>query len=99
MPEQFTGRDFGFSDPRLPELLFRYRARNWPQTLDAAEQARWNDYRRQRLLRDSGLSELTLDGFRAELVALRAAHAADPGKLVLLDQLDAWGHDIDASLR
>jgi exodeoxyribonuclease-1 len=30
-----------FEDARLDELFFRYRARNWPATLDDAGQARW----------------------------------------------------------
>jgi exodeoxyribonuclease-1 len=30
-----------FKDPRLPEMLFRYRARNYPEQLDSQEQARW----------------------------------------------------------
>ena len=30
-----------FDDPRLDELLFRYRARNFPETLDRAEQRAW----------------------------------------------------------
>lgn len=91
--------DFAFQDPRLPELLFRYRARNWPQTLTTVEHERWNDYRRRRLQTDSGLSELDLARFRGEIVALRAAHAADGAKLLLLDQLDAWANEIEAGLR
>jgi exodeoxyribonuclease I len=31
----------GFDDTRLDELVFRYRARNFPLTLSADEQARW----------------------------------------------------------
>ncbi|TRX75417.1 exodeoxyribonuclease I [Pseudomonas mangiferae] len=38
-----------FDDPRLPELLFRYRARNFPQTLSAEEQVRWQAFCRDRL--------------------------------------------------
>ena len=53
----------------------------------------------RRLLQDGGLSELTFDAFRAELAALRAAHAGDGDRLALLDQLDAWGADIEASLQ
>ena len=30
----------GFSDPRFRELAFRYRARNWPASLDADERGR-----------------------------------------------------------
>ncbi|MFC5569184.1 exodeoxyribonuclease I [Lysobacter yangpyeongensis] len=92
-------KNFGFRDPRLPELLFRYRARNWPETLSVSERARWNDYRRLRLRDERGLSEYSFDRFRAEIAALRLAHAGDGGKQVLLDQLDAWGHDLETSLR
>ena len=60
-PEHLDKREFGFKDPRLPELLFRYRARNWPGTLTQTEQLRWDAYRRQRLTVDSGLSELTFE--------------------------------------
>jgi len=83
---------------RLPELLFRYRARNWPQTLDADERARWDAYRRQRLCEDRGGSELTFDGHRAELAALRIAHAGDGRALALLDQAQAWADALEADL-
>ena len=98
-PEALGTRKFGLSDPRLPELLFRYRARNWPGTLTHEEQQRWDDYRRQRVLVESGLSELSLDRFRADLIELRALHASDGAKLVLLDQLDAWSREIETSLQ
>ena len=98
-PAQHLGdREFGFRDPRLAELLFRYRARNWPDTLGPGERARWNEYRRLRLLTDSGLSEATLPQFFAEIAALRAADAEDGGRQVLLDQLEAWGREVQASL-
>jgi len=38
-----------FQDPRLPELLFRYRARNHPETLAPPEQARWHEHCARRL--------------------------------------------------
>src|SRR5690606_4655748 len=97
-PAQLGGRGFDFRDPRMPELLFRYRARNWPDTLDAAERERWNDYRRRRLTDDSGLSELGFTPYFERIATLRAEHAANPARLSLLDQLDAWGRQIEASL-
>ena len=97
-PHALGAHDFGFADPRLPELLFRYRARNWPESLSAAEHERWNAYRRHRLLDESGLSELSHAGFTAELAALRAVHAGDGGKLALLDQLQSWGDDLVAHI-
>ncbi|RPE81555.1 exodeoxyribonuclease I [Vulcaniibacterium tengchongense] len=97
-PQALGTRAFAFADPRLPELLFRYRARNWPETLALDEHARWNDYRRRRLLEESGLSELSLPRYRAEIAALRAVHAGDGAKLALLDRLDAWGDELEAGL-
>lgn len=49
-PQQLAADTFPFHDARLPELLFRYRARNFPDTLNAGEQERWRDYCRRRLL-------------------------------------------------
>ncbi len=98
-PHLLAKAQYAFRDARLPELLFRYRARNWPDSLLPAERERWNTYRRQRLDMDSGLSESTLAQFNDEIARLRIAHADDGGKLALLDRLQAWGRDIDASLR
>lgn len=97
-PHLLRGADFAFRDPRLPELLFRYRARNWPHTLGFDEHARWNDYRRTRLMQDSGLSELTFDDAREQIASLRLAHAQDGCKLALLDRLEAWNAEIESAL-
>jgi exodeoxyribonuclease-1 len=39
-----------FDDPRLPEMLFRYRARNFPETLNDKENQQWQTYCRNKLL-------------------------------------------------
>lgn len=97
-PQALGARDFGFQDGRLPELLFRYRARNWPETLTADEHSRWNEYRRHRLLEESGLSELSLSQYGTEIAALRLTHAGDGPKQILLDRLEAWGAELHRSL-
>ena len=99
-PEALGTRAFGFRDARLPELLLRYRARNWPGSLSASEQARWDEYRRRRLRSDAGLSEYTFERFDAELAAMRAncVAAGDSRALGLLDHLEAWRRDLDAGL-
>jgi exodeoxyribonuclease-1 len=47
-PGALAGKHPAFQDPRLEELLFRYRARNFPDTLDDDEQQRWQQHRRAR---------------------------------------------------
>ena len=83
-----------FRDPRLPELLFRYRARNHPQTLSADERARWDDYRRRRLLEASNLGEQNLPDYYAQIRTLREEHHDNPAPLALLDALEQWGQQI-----
>lgn len=97
-PRPPPGGRFGFRDPRYEELAFRYRARNWPQALDAAEHARWQQHRRERLAPGSGLGEYDLPGYRAEIAALRAAADPGSGTHALLDALEDWGADIERSL-
>ncbi len=43
-----------FDDGRLEELVFRYRARNFPQTLSDIEAERWDQHRAARLFDGSG---------------------------------------------
>jgi len=96
-PAKLAQLESKFVDARYRELLFRYRARNWPNVLDSGEHARWNDYRRNRLQRDSGLSEYTFAAYFAEIAALRAIHG--PGNTQpLLDSLEAWGKDLEQQL-
>lgn len=97
-PESLGERAIPFRDPRLPELLFRYRARNWPATLVPDERQRWDDYRRRRLRGPGGLSEYTFESVRQELGELRAGGDLDPRQLALLDQVEAWASELDAGL-
>ena len=38
-----------FHDPRLPDLLLHYKARNFEKALDEAERAKWEEYRLARI--------------------------------------------------
>jgi exodeoxyribonuclease-1 len=48
-PQQLSNAHPAFDDARLPELLFRYRARNFPELLTEEEAARWEAHRAERL--------------------------------------------------
>ena len=53
-PEKLASARTGFDDPRLEELLFRYRARNFPATLSDDEARRWEEHRAARLFEGEG---------------------------------------------
>jgi exodeoxyribonuclease I len=86
-PEDLAQRHFAFEDPRLPELLFRYRARNYPQTLSAEEQQRWRQYRRERLTDPDAGGSITLSQFNARLQELGADPALPEKKMGILEDL------------
>ena len=93
-PAGRLGHEFPFRDPRYNELLFRYRARNWPDSLTAEEQERWHHFRRRRLHESGELTPATLDEYFAEIAQLRQVHAADPQRVPLLDALEQWGRQL-----
>jgi len=93
-PDQLGTRPFAFRDARCTELLFRYRARNWPGTLTAEEAQRWETERRRRLETATPATPRTLDAFFADIATLRTEDGTTPAELALLDQLEQWGRTI-----
>lgn len=88
-PERLAQLQGLFEDARYNELLLRYRARHYPQTLNTAEAAQWSDYVERKLHYDSGLASLTLDQYHEVVEALRAQER-EPQRREWLDQLARW---------
>jgi exodeoxyribonuclease-1 len=83
-----------FRDERLNTLLFRYRARLWPETLDADERDAWDDYRRHRLISDPELGSIRLAEYREEISRLAEER---PEAAAILERLTAWPDRIGLS--
>ena len=62
LAQRTAGRSPGFVDERLEEIVFRYRARNFPDTLTDEEQGRWHELRTARLHEGAG-GGLSLSAF------------------------------------
>jgi exodeoxyribonuclease-1 len=93
--EQLAGKRTGFDDPRLEELVFRYRARNFPGTLDEAERARWRQHCAERLLSGAG-GALTVEELQHRVDAL--AEAADERGQGLLEALHDYAEGLASDL-
>ncbi|NQW92464.1 MAG: exodeoxyribonuclease I [Polaromonas sp.] len=68
-PAELAVSRVGFDDDRLAELLFRYRARNFVETLKPDELERWETHRAARLLEGYGGAR-NVDVFLVQLDAL-----------------------------
>ena len=66
-PDELATLQPGFDAAKLDELLFRYRARNWPETLNRDERLRWEEFRRARLTEPGAGGSIVLDEYRHEL--------------------------------
>ncbi|MGZ5075788.1 MAG: exodeoxyribonuclease I [Methylobacter sp.] len=76
-PEQLANSVFKFTDDRLPEMLFRYRARNYPETLNSDELQKWNEFCVNRLTGLHAGAGIVLDSYFARLEVLYGDKNAD----------------------
>jgi exodeoxyribonuclease-1 len=84
-----------FHDPRLRVLLFRYRARNFPETLNADETERWQRFCQGRLIDGDFGAALTVEQFQQTLLTLAQQHQ-DERAQKLLGELSVYAQQLFA---
>lgn len=98
-PTQLTQRagegKLHFSDSRLDELVFRFRARNWPDSLSPVEQARWSAHCAGRLHAGQGGAQ-TLSAYFDKIDQL--SEAADEQGQEILGALYDYAEQIAPSV-
>ena len=80
-PENLPALDLTFNDKRIDELLFRYRARNYPHTLTDTEQRRWLEHRK------ATFTPETLEHYVVQLNELALHYENEPQKITLIKSL------------
>jgi len=80
----------GFDAAKLDELLFRYRARNWPESLKQEERLRWEEFRRERLTQAGAGATIVLDDYRKQLSRLAVDASLSPDQRAVVDALIEW---------
>lgn len=81
-PWDLVGQRFAFQDARLEEMLFRYRARNYPDTLEGEEREQWEAFRWMRI-NDPALSGFTLKAFAREIERYNQQTLSDRERQIL----------------
>lgn len=90
--EQLAAENFDFKDSRLPELLFRYRARNFPESLSQEEQASWQTFCHRRFTDPAMGASITWEQLQARLATLRAGDL-NPRQQQILNDLASYARD------
>jgi len=96
--DQLNQLDLNFDDKRLDEMLFRFRARNYPQSLAEIEQKIWNKYRKDKLTKENNGSNITLDQYMNKIGELLCNSEFTEQQHAMLNDLKAYGIDIKNSL-
>ncbi|MGY2341014.1 exodeoxyribonuclease I [Pseudomonas sp. SDO5532_S415] len=91
-PAQLAQSQWPFDDERLPELLFRYRARNFSDTLSFEEQERWRIFCQKRLSDPEWGAPNTVESFIE--AAAQLALTATSFQQEVLDQWHEYVQDL-----
>lgn len=86
-----------FDDARLPEMLFRYRARNWPENLSSEQQMQWQQYRQQRLTEEGNEKTLTFSRYFKAISDSQTSEVS-PEQNKILGELTSYGRQLEATL-
>jgi len=82
--------DISFKDERMQDMLWHYKARNFPDTLSDEERQNWQDYRTERLTK----SPNNFEKFAKRIQELSAQDDITPAKQHLLEQLQLYAESI-----
>ncbi|MEO1888651.1 MAG: exodeoxyribonuclease I [Cycloclasticus sp.] len=96
--DNLTELDLAFEDERLDEMLFRYRARNYPESLSDAEQARRQDYRHECLTKQHDDGRLSLMKYFEWLDELISEEQWNDEQQQLLEDLIKYGEVLAESV-
>ena len=80
---------------RFSELLFRYRARHWTESLSESQRERWEEYRYRRLTDPEAGASITLDDYLEQLGQMRSNSDFDK-HAPLLRELEEWADIVSA---
>jgi exodeoxyribonuclease-1 len=94
-PESLRDQVWVFKDPRLPELLFRYRARNYRDTLTEDETLRWVEHCQSKLSDPNGFG---FAQFQAELSCEMALPNLTEKQRSALVDLTRYAQELAAAL-
>jgi exodeoxyribonuclease-1 len=91
---QLAEQTFCFEDPRLAEMLFRYRARNFPASLSEQEAMQWGEHCFQQLTEATETHSWVMDEYLAVINQLLASDECSERDRVILKQLLEYSDEL-----
>jgi len=95
-PKQLAQYQVASKDTRLPEMFFRYKARNYPESLSKSERDKWIEFCVSRLAGDSGNGFIGFSEYESKLSELKQQANYD---VTLHDDLEAYAWSLKNKLQ
>lgn len=94
-PDQKLQLNLKFQDKRIPEMLLRHVARNWPEALTQEQKERWRSFCASRILSPPGGVKINWEFYQRKIKEnLASTDIAPEVKKDVLMPLKAWGEDL-----
>ncbi len=97
-PAELPALRLDWEDPRIPEMLWRYIHRNYPEVMPEEEQRKWRSFCASRLLIPSAEGAMRLPEFRKQLAALREDRDLPPRQKLIAGELETYADELEGRL-
>ena len=93
-PDELREHSFVFEDARLDDMLFRYRARNFPESLSAEELQQWHEFRYYRLTDPEADVSISMEEFLETTQTLLNDEACSERDRTILEELQDYSDSL-----
>jgi exodeoxyribonuclease I len=94
-PEELPGLKLDWEDPRIPEMLWRYIFRNYPDVMPEEEKRKWRSFCASRILIPSADGAMRLPEFRKRLAAYNEDKTLAPRKKLIAGALEEYARSLE----
>ncbi len=98
-PDKLAEIDLPFQDKRLTDMLFRYRARNYPDSLTSEERKYWDKFRHSRLTMSSEGVGLTVNECFTRISDCRQERSLSDDQNSVLNALESYATTLENGLK
>ncbi len=97
-PQDLANLSPAFEDSRLPEMFFRYKARNYYDRLSFDEQDEWLEYRRNKLTDAESSQGLGFAEFDYLINDIRQREGLSDRDITILNEIESYRYELERTL-
>ena len=97
-PEELPALTQKWEDPRIPEMLWRYTFRNFPEVMPEKEMRKWKSFCAGRILVPSSEGAMRLPEYRKRLAAFREDKSLPPRKKLIVGELEEYAAQLETEI-